>query len=182
MNVISLCGFGVAEVNFTTHTESPDGGDCIPNGQMENGSYVLSFSGKWSTIPVNKRGVPLGEPTILDPRKDYRLSILGKGDPPQEFVETRSVVLDPGYSLMALSTESFYFDSAVFTREFDDLLGLVFPLKQLALYGLIVTAPPLMRGHNGPIPLHVYNSSDRPIRLHSGDGCANLVFTRDRLP
>lgn len=64
----------------------------------------------------------------------------------------------------------------------EDVLGLCFGKSSYARCGLLVNVTPLEPGWRGRLTLELANLSPLPIRLHVGQGIAQVIFLRGRRP
>jgi len=64
----------------------------------------------------------------------------------------------------------------------DDVMSLVFGKSTYARCGLIVNVTPLEPGWRGKLTLSLINASPLPLRLHIGQGIAQIVFARGERP
>ena len=63
-----------------------------------------------------------------------------------------------------------------------DILGLAFGKSSYARCGLVVNVTPLEPGWRGKLTIALINASPLPIRLHVGQGIAQVVFLRGERP
>lgn len=64
----------------------------------------------------------------------------------------------------------------------DDVLGICLGKSSYARCGLLVNATPLEAAWKGKLTLELNNLSPLPIRLHVGQGIAQVIFFRGRRP
>ncbi|MBC7220388.1 dCTP deaminase [Candidatus Bipolaricaulota bacterium] len=82
--------------------------------------------------------------------------------------------LAPGTFALGESVERFALPS--------DVLGLCFGKSSYARCGLVVNVTPLEPGWRGVLTMALINTSPLPIRLHTGQGIAQVVFFRGERP
>ncbi len=112
--------------------------------------------------------VPLGGlNAVLDPlnfpREHFR-----------EIVAETTFDLAPHSQVLAESVEVFAMP--------DDVTGLAFGKSTYARCGLLCNLTPLEAGWRGRLTLELANLSPLPIRLHVGQGIAQVVFFRGKRP
>ncbi len=108
-----------------------------------------------------------GSGVILDP----------KGTPAAAFREivcNGTLELIPGAVAVGGSVERFIMPA--------DVLGLCFGKSSYARCGLIVNVCPLEPGWRGRLTMALINTAPLPIRLHVGQGIAQIVFFRGERP
>lgn len=82
--------------------------------------------------------------------------------------------LAPNSQVLAESMETFDIP--------DDVMGLCWGKSSYARCGLLVNVTPLEAGWKGRLTLELANLSPLPIRLHVGQGIAQVVFFRGERP
>lgn len=108
-----------------------------------------------------------GADVVLDPTHSSRESF--------RVVESESTFDLPGRSLvLAESVEWFNMPP--------DVLGTCYGKSSYARCGLIVNVTPLEPGWRGRLTIALINASPFPIRLHVGQGIAQVVFFRGERP
>lgn len=112
--------------------------------------------------------VPLGGVNaVLDPvnfpREHFR-----------EIVAEKTFDLAPHSQVLAESVEKFDMP--------DDVTGLAFGKSSYARCGLLCNLTPVEAGWRGRLTLELANLSPLPIRLHVGQGIAQVVFFRGERP
>jgi len=112
--------------------------------------------------------VPLGGiNAILDPvnfpREHFR-----------EMTAERFFELAPHSQVLAESVETFHMP--------EDVMGVCWGKSSYARCGLLVNVTPLEPGWKGKLTIELANLSPLPIRLHVGQGIAQVVFFRSRRP
>ena len=108
-----------------------------------------------------------GAGLILDPQ----------GTPAEAFREATcegTLELPPGAFVLGESVERFAMPP--------DLVGLCCGKSSYARCGLIVNVTPLEPGWRGRLTLALINASPLPLRLHVGQGIAQIVFARGERP
>lgn len=108
-----------------------------------------------------------GSSVILDP----------KGTPAEAFREVGcegALELPPGAFVLGESVERFALPA--------DVVGLCFGKSSYARCGLVVNVTPLEPGWRGKLTMALINTSPLPIRLHVGQGIAQVVFFRGERP
>ena len=85
-----------------------------------------------------------------------------------------TIEIPPHTQVLAESVETFHMP--------DDVFGLCFGKSTYARCGLLVNATPLEAGWKGVLTLELANLSSFPIRLHIGQGIAQIVFFRGERP
>jgi len=87
---------------------------------------------------------------------------------------TGSLELSPNSQVLAESVEHFAMP--------DDVCGVCWGKSSYARCGLLVNVTPLEPGWRGVLTIELANVSPLPIRLHIGQGIAQVVFFRGRRP
>ena len=108
-----------------------------------------------------------GSGMILDP----------KGTPAEAFRRIAcegTLELPPGAFVLGESVEQF--------APPVDIVGLCFGKSSYARCGLVVNVTPLEPGWRGKLTMALINTSPLPIRLHIGQGIAQVVFLRGERP
>ncbi len=112
--------------------------------------------------------VPVVEPgRVLDPLRSPREHF--------RTIEAESAFeLAPNAQVLAESVERFEMP--------DDVCGVCWGKSSYARCGLLVNVTPLEPGWRGVLTIDLANVSPLPIRLHVGQGIAQVVFFRGRRP
>jgi len=92
----------------------------------------------------------------------------------REIVCEGTLELAPGAFVLGESVEQFALPA--------DVLGLCFGKSSYARCGLLVNATPLEPGWRGRLTIALINTSPLAIRLHIGQGIAQVVFLRGERP
>lgn len=114
---------------------------------------------------------------FLVPEKGSGVILDPKGTPAEAFRELaceRTLELPRGAFVLGESVEWFILPP--------DILGLAFGKSTYARCGLIVNVTPLEPGWRGKLTMALINASPLPIRLHVGQGIAQVVFLRGERP
>lgn len=117
--------------------------------------------GRRFLVPADRRDV------VLDPLRF----------PPglfQEVEADRAFALAPHTMVLAESVE--------WVNMPDDVLGLVTGKSSYARCGLVMNMTPLEPGWRGRLTIELVNRSPYPIRLHVGQGIAQILFFRGERP
>ena len=104
---------------------------------------------------------------IADPL-DYKPEICHEIEADTEFI------LQPGHHVLTESVERFHIP--------DDVCGLCWGKSSYARCGLLVNVTPLEPGWKGILTMELANVSPTPIRLHVGQGIAQVAFFRGLRP
>ncbi len=116
----------------------------------------------------NKFLVPIGGVNaVLDPLDFPRGHF-------REIEAADTLEIAPGSQVLAESVERF--------RMPDDVAGVCWGKSSYARCGLLVNVTPLEPGWNGILTIELANLSPLPIRLHVGQGIAQVVFFRGERP
>lgn len=108
-----------------------------------------------------------GSGMILDPKG-------ARAEAFREIAYEGTLELPPGAFVLGESLERFALPP--------DILGLAFGKSSYARCGLIVNTTPLEPGWKGKLTMALINASPLPIRLHVGQGIAQVVFLRGERP
>jgi len=92
----------------------------------------------------------------------------------REYVTADTFELLPGSNVLSESVEWFNMP--------DDVCGVCWGKSSYARCGLLVNVTPLEPGWKGILTIELANISPYPIRLHIGQGIAQVVFFRGRRP
>jgi len=92
----------------------------------------------------------------------------------REFTAERSFELSPNSQVLAESVERFDMP--------DDVCAVCWGKSSYARCGLLVNVTPLEPGWRGVLTIELANVSPLPIRLHIGQGIAQVVFFRGNRP
>ncbi|HHK67109.1 dCTP deaminase [Candidatus Acetothermia bacterium] len=92
----------------------------------------------------------------------------------REIEVTDTLEIAPGSQVLAESVERF--------RMLDDIAGVCWGKSSYARCGLLVNVTPLEPGWIGVLTIELVNLSPLPIRLHVGQGIAQVVFFRGERP
>lgn len=114
---------------------------------------------------------------FLVPEKGSGIILDPKGTPAEAFRELaceRTLELPPGAFVLGESIERFTLPA--------DIVGLCFGKSSYTRCGLIVNVTPLEPGWRGKLTMALINTSCLAIRLHVGQGIAQVVFFRGERP
>ena len=92
----------------------------------------------------------------------------------REIEATDTLEVAPGSQVLAESVEKFHIP--------DDVAGVCWGKSSYARCGLLVNVTPLEPGWKGVLTIELANLSPLPIRLHIGQGIAQVVFFRGNRP
>ncbi len=92
----------------------------------------------------------------------------------REIKATDTLEVAPGSQVLAESVETFHIP--------DDVTGVCWGKSSYARCGLLVNVTPLEPGWIGVLTIELANLSPLPIRLHVGQGIAQVVFFRGGRP
>ena len=92
----------------------------------------------------------------------------------REMEAMHTLEIAPGSQVLAESVETFHIP--------DDIAGVCWGKSSYARCGLLVNVTPLEPGWKGVLTLELANLSPLPIRLHIGQGIAQVVFFRGGRP
>jgi len=92
----------------------------------------------------------------------------------REYVAPDTFELLPGSQVLSESVEWFNMP--------DDVCGVCWGKSSYARCGLLVNVTPLEPGWKGILTIELANVSPYPIRMHVGQGIAQVVFFRGRRP
>jgi len=92
----------------------------------------------------------------------------------REIKEEDTLEIAPGSQVLAQSIEAFSMP--------DDVAGVCWGKSSYARCGLLVNVTPLEPGWKGVLTIELANLSPLPIRLHVGQGIAQVVFFRGNRP
>lgn len=92
----------------------------------------------------------------------------------REFISADTFELLPGSNVLSESVEWFNMP--------DDVCGVCWGKSSYARCGLLVNVTPLEPGWKGILTIELANISPYPIRLHVGQGIAQVVFFRGSRP
>jgi len=130
-------------------------------------SYGLSSYGYDIRLGIHFLLPKEGSSAILDPI-DFPAKHV------QHQVSEQSFLLAPHYQVLAESMEHFHMP--------DNVMGVCWGKSTYARCGLLVNVTPLEPGWRGRLTLELANLSPFPIRLHVGQGIAQVVFFRGARP
>jgi len=131
------------------------------NTQQGKPSYGLgSFGydlrlGKKFLVPIG--GVSVVLDPVNFPQEHFRV-----------IVEEEEIIIAPGSQILAESVENFDIP--------EDVTGVCWGKSSYARCGVLVNVTPLEAGWKGILTLELANLSPLPIRLHVGQGIAQVVF------
>ncbi|MFO8034352.1 MAG: dCTP deaminase [Candidatus Bipolaricaulota bacterium] len=92
----------------------------------------------------------------------------------REVEEDRIFELAPSSQVLAESVETFHMPA--------DVMGVCWGKSSYARCGLLVNVTPIEPGWNGRLTLELANLSPLPIRMHVGQGIAQVAFFRGARP
>lgn len=154
-DIIALCsGPGPMIVPFVPRQEGK------PSYGLSSFGYDIRLGGRF-LVPLG------GMNTILDPVNFPR-------DHFREVLAEKTFDLAPHSQVLAESVETFHMP--------DEVMGVCWGKSSYARCGLLVNVTPLEPGWRGKLTIELANLAPLPIRLHVGQGIAQVVFFRGDRP